>query len=355
MSSAVVRASREAAAQLPRHLSKAQVRGTMLALALGAGYTLLRCRLVPLWIARRWFLLSATAIIMPASALLYLIDPLRYLGVPRRVVQSVCLFIMAFAFKAVCWANPHIRMHVQFDANVDGKPTSWADIPDKGIALTLNHTSFWDVFEVIGLTPMSHLRRTRTLMKASLRKIPIFGGCFDRVGHFPVYFKSDEDGNFHVDKEKQAVVATHVAGHLRRGGNIVVFPEGAVNKNPETLQTFRYGTFATIFEHRMPVYYLVSLGNERTWPAQHPYGGAPADIRVRIGAFPIDFDKENSKVVAARLQQRMQQVRDEMAAEEAEADAAAAQTKKTKTAVDAAQGLQSHAKLPAAGAAAAAA
>lgn len=346
MSAAVSRVAGEVAAQLS-HTSRGQQRGVTLALALGVGYALLHRRLVPQWIMRKWFLLSATAIIMPSSALLYLIDPLRYLGVPRRWVQSMCLFIMAYAFKAVWWVNPQIRMDVQFDANVDGAPASWADIGRTGVALTMNHTSFWDVFEMIGVTPMSHLRQMRTLMKASLRKIPIFGGIFDRVGHFPVYFKSDEDGNFHVDKERQAVVARHVDWHLRNGGNIVVFPEGAVNKHPETLQTFRFGTFATIFEHRMPLYYMVSVGNEATWPPHMPYGGLPANIRVRIGKFPIDFDKDTSKEVAQRLQQRMQQVRDEMAADIAAEEAKA----KSTSAKDAPPVLQSNATRPAASAA----
>lgn len=340
MSATVSRVTGEIATQLS-HLSRAQQRGATLALAIGAGYTLLHRRLLPQWVMRHWFLLSATAMIIPSSALLYLIDPLRHLGVPRHVVQSVCVFIMAYAFKAVWWLNPQVRMRVDFDANVDGAPVSWADIERAGVALTMNHTSFWDVFQMIGLTPMSHLRRMRTLMKASLRKIPIFGGIFDRVGHFPVYFKSDEDGNFHVDKERQAVVARHVDWHLRHGGSIVVFPEGAVNKHPETLQTFRFGTFATIFEHRMPVYYMVSINNEKTWPPQMPYGGLPANIRVRIGRFPIDFDKEDSKEVARRLQAKMQAVRDEMVAEEAAAAAAGAAAKPKKA--DAAPQLQTSA------------
>ncbi|KPI84437.1 Acyltransferase-like protein copy 2 [Leptomonas seymouri] len=340
MSATVSRLSSGVTAQLSQ-VSRTPGCGTALALTLGAGYLLLRYRLVPLWMMRKWFALSATAMVIPPCAMLYLTDSLRFLGIPRRWVQSLCLLIMTGAFRAVWWLNPQIRVTVTFDANAGGKPASWADMETRGIAMLMNHTSFWDAFEMIGVTPLSHLRHMRTLMKASLRRIPIFGGMFDRVGHFPVYFKSDGDGNFQVDKEKQAVVMKHVNWHLRQGGSIVVFPEGAVNKHPETLQTFRYGTFATIFEHRMPVYYMVSIGNEKTWPPQEAFGGMPADIRIRIGAFPIDFDKEDSKDVAKRLQQRMQQVRDEMAAEMAVEGSAPVR--------------QSHIKLPATRTAAAAA
>ncbi|TPP43040.1 Acyltransferase family protein [Leishmania donovani] len=308
----------ETAARLP-HLTGRQ-QGALLAVALGTGYTLLRQRLVPKWIMQKWFLLSSTALIIPSSALVYLIDPLRYLGVPRRCVQSICVLIFGCVFKAVWWVNPQIRMHVQFDANEHGKPGCWDDIARTGTAFTLNHTSFWDAFVMVGITPMSHLIQMRTLMKSSLRKIPIFGGVFDRVGHFPVHFKSGEDGNFHVDKEKQAIVSQHMRWHLRLGGSVAFFPEGAVNKTPETLQPFRYGTFATVIEHRLRVYYVVSVGSEKTWPPRMACGGLPADVHIRIGAYPIDFDRDSSRNVAVGLQVRMQQVRDEIAAEVAAAE-----------------------------------
>ncbi|KAG5486637.1 hypothetical protein CUR178_08004 [Leishmania enriettii] len=320
MSTGVTHLSHEAVSHV-QMLTRGQ-RGAMLAVALGAGYMLLRQRLLPKWIVRQWFLLSATALIIPSSVLVYLFDTLRYLGVPRSWVQRIGVFVLSCAFKAVWWVNPQIRMHVRFDANEDGKPACWDDIPRTNIAFTLNHTSFWDPFELIGITPMSHLMQMRTLMKSSLRKIPIFGGIFDRVGHFPVYFTSDEDGNFHVDKERQAVVSQHVNAHLRGGGSLVFFPEGTVNKTPGTLQPFRFGTFTTIMEHRLPVYYMVAVGGEKTWAPQMPYGGLPADVHIRIGAYPIDFDKMSGKSVAVGLQQRMQQVRDEIASEVTSAETA---------------------------------
>ncbi|KAG5487539.1 hypothetical protein LSCM1_07496 [Leishmania martiniquensis] len=320
MSARMACLSQEAVACLPK-LTRGQ-RGIMLVVALGAGYTLLRRRLVPKWVMQKWFLLCAAALILPSAALIHLFDPLRYVGVPQHCLQSICVCIVGYAFKAVWWANPQIHTRVKFDANEDGKPVGWDDIARTSIALALNHTSFWDTFEVVGITPMSHLLHIRTLMKASLRRIPIFGGVFNRVGHFPVYFTSDADGNFQVDKEKQAVVQERVNAHLRRGGSLVFFPEGTVNRTPETLKAFRFGTFATIMEHRLPVYYMVAVGGEKTWPPQMPYGGLPADVHIRIGRFPIDFDQESSKSVAVRLQQRMQQVRDEIAAEVATAEAA---------------------------------
>lgn len=275
-------------------------------------HTLLRLRWVPIPLMRAWFFLVNLCIIFPTSAMTSVIVQLRRVGVPLRYTQRLCIVPLVCAFRAVWWLNPQIRMSVEFDANVDGKPRGWEDIALHNQAFIGNHTSFWDVFAFLCLAPMRHLIHTRTLMKASLREIPIFGGIFDRVGNFPVYFKSDEEGRFEVDKERQAAVQSGVDAHLRSGGDLAIFPEGAINKNPRVLQTFRFGTFATIFEHRMTVYYFVHMGGEKTWPRWTMVGGMPTDMHIRAGRFPIDFDKEDSKQVARRMQLRMQTVYNEL-------------------------------------------
>jgi 1-acyl-sn-glycerol-3-phosphate acyltransferase len=285
------------------------------AVAFVVWYTLLRLRWAPVPLMRAWFFLVNLCIIFPTSAMTSVVVQLRHLGVPTYWTQRCCIVPLVCAFRAVWWLNPQIRMSVQFDANINGKPTSWADINLHNQAFIGNHTSFWDVYAFLCLAPMRHLVHTRTLMKASLRQIPIFGGIFDRVGNFPVYFKSDEDGNFQVDKEKQAAVQVGIDAHIRSGGNLAIFPEGAINKNPRVLQTFRYGTFATIFQHRMTVYYLVHLGGEKTWPRWTMVGGMPTDMHIRAGRFPIDFDKEDSKQAAYRMQMCMQKVYNDLLTE----------------------------------------
>lgn len=278
-------------------------------------YLLLRWRWVPVPLMRAWFFLVNLLIIFPTSAMTSILVQLRRVGVSTYYTQRLCIVPLVCAFRAVWWLNPQICMSVQFDANVDGKPRGWQDVGLHNQAFIGNHTSFWDVFAFLCLTPMRHVVHTRTMMKASLRSIPIFGGIFDRVGNFPVYFKSDEDGHFEVDKERQAAVQVGVDAHIRSGGDLAIFPEGAINKTPRVLQTFRFGTFATIFEHRMTVYYLVHMGAEKTWPRWTMMGGMPTDMHIRAGRFPIDFDKEDSKQVAKRMQMRMQEVYNELLTE----------------------------------------
>ncbi|KPI84438.1 hypothetical protein ABL78_6520 [Leptomonas seymouri] len=285
------------------------------AIGLAAWYALLRMRWVPVPLMRAWFFLVCLCLIFPTSAMTRLVVQLRRLGVSEDCTQRLCIVPLVFAFRGVWWLNPQIRMHVQFDANIDGHPRSWQSIALHNQAFIGNHTSFWDVFGFVCLSPLRHLLYTRTMMKASLRRIPIFGGIFDRVGNFPVYFKSDEEGHFEVDKEKQAAVQVGVDAHVRNGGNLAIFPEGAINRNPRVLLSFRYGTFTTIFEHRMTVYYLVHLGAEKTWPRWTMVGGMPTDMHIRVGRFPIDFDAEDSKQVARRMQIFMQNVYNDLLTE----------------------------------------
>ncbi|GET85710.1 acyltransferase-like protein, copy 1 [Leishmania tarentolae] len=287
----------------------------IVAIACAIWYVLLRQRLVPVKVMRAWFLLVNIVTILPVSALTKILAQLGLLGVPKYEVQRLCIRPLVLAFRIVWWLNPQIRMHVRFDLDGKGKQLSWESISLHHVAYIGNHTSFWDVYAFIALTPLRHLLNTRTMMKSSLRNIPIFGGIFDRVGHFPVYFKSDEDGNFDVDKERQAHVQEDADAHIGSGGNLAIFPEGAINKTPRSLQTFRYGTFHTIFKHRMEAYYIVHVGAEKTWPWWTMIGGMPTDVYVRLGRFPIDYDHEDSKAVSRRMQQHMQNVYNELLAE----------------------------------------
>ncbi|XQJ24478.1 acyltransferase-like protein, copy 1 [Leishmania guyanensis] len=290
-------------------------------------YVLLARRFVPVKLMRVWFLLVNLFTILPVSAVTKVIAQLGRLGVPTHHVQRLCIIPLVLAFRTVSWLNPQIRMRLRFHCDEKCRQLSWRDIPLHNCAYVGNHTSFWDVYAFIVLTPLRHILNTRTLMKSSLRKIPIFGGIFDRVGHFPVYFKSDSACSFEVDKERQAQVQQAIDAHLRLGGSLAVFPEGAINKHPQVLLTFRYGTFATIIKHRMEVYYMVHVGGEKTWPWWTMLGGMPADLHIRVGHFLIDYDRDSSKDVAWRMQQHMQRVYNEVLNEAEGEDAVTAEAK----------------------------
>lgn len=271
-------------------------------------YGILRFRLIPKKFMQLWFIFTMVLVVFPGAFITRPINALQLIGVPRSVTTSTANIIFGLSLRVCYWLNPQIKMTVEFGTKADGTKYSWKDFKaGVSCAVLMNHTSFWDTFLYTCIVPASLLFRTRSLMKASLSKLPIVGYAFGNTGHFFVYFKSDEEGNFHVDQEKQAPQTKLLEAHLAKGGTLALFPEGAINKTPETLLPFRFGTFATIHQYRLPIFYMVCVGNQDTWPAKAPVGGFPADIRIRIGGFPVDFDKVDGKELSLMVREKMQE------------------------------------------------
>lgn len=284
------------------------------AAAAGAWYVILRLRLVPKSIMQIWFALTMIFFVVPCAFVVRPILALRYIGVPKRSTQYWGNIFFALVLRVCYWMNPQISIKVDFQKKPDGTYYSWDDLlNEKRLAILCNHTSFWDTLAYCCICPIPLLYRTRSLLKSSLTKIPAVGYVFGNTGHFKVYFKSDEEGNFHVDAERQAPVTKKMEAFLERGGALALFPEGAINKTPEKLLPFRFGTFATIHQYRLPIFYLVWVGNNKTWPAKASLGGFPADIRVRVGGFPCDFDKIDGKALSLQVHDTMQEVYTDLA------------------------------------------
>jgi len=144
---------------------------------------------------------------------------------------------------------------------------------------------------------MDTIKYCRTLLKASLHKVPFFGGITQMTGHFPVYFISDDIGSFSVDREKMDRVMEEVEIHVKDGGTLCVFPEGQVNKDPVKLQTFRKGSFAIATKYQLPVWGCVIKGCSDIWP-RGGYPGAPAKVEAHL--FPIvdPNNKSNDELCA---------------------------------------------------------
>lgn len=270
-------------------------------------YALLYTRRMPTVLIRGWFAATVIFNMVLMSWLLTLIaDSLRHIGVSRKYTQLLCTVACRFTFGQVLFWNPQVRLHI------NESKARWAAIPP-GAIVAINHVSFWDVIEYVGASPLTHVYNCRTLMKSSLRKIPLFGSIFDRIGHFPVYFRSDAEGNFSVDKEKQELVMRDVYQHLRDGGRLSFFPEGAVNKNPAVLAPFRHGSFNVILDLNTPLYFMVTRGHETVWPSALAVGGFPADVSIVIEPFAVLPD-DTPVTLSTRLRETMQARLDELRA-----------------------------------------
>jgi hypothetical protein len=84
--------------------------------------------------------------------------------------------------------------------------------------LMMNHCSFLDALLFSSICPFAHIGSTKTFMKASLYKMPIFGYLAKQCGHFPVYFKTEEFGNFSLDKDRMGPVMEKATSLINNGG-----------------------------------------------------------------------------------------------------------------------------------------
>ena len=253
-----------------------------------------------------WFMGVLVTVVLLTGAVTFFIDQLRLVGVNNKTTQRWCAVACKYIFGLLLQLNPQIRVRM------DESRQKWANIPPRS-ACICNHTSFLDAFVFTAYSPASYIINARTLMKDSLRRLPIFGSVFDRVGHFPVYFKSEEDGSFGVDAERQAPVNEEVHRHLEDGGRIALFPEGQVNKNVTTLMPFRNGTFSTVIRNKLPVFYVIMVGNEIVWPPGTNGVGAPTTIDVVIGSIPVNHEVETDPAaLSKKCQAAVQQALDEV-------------------------------------------
>jgi 1-acyl-sn-glycerol-3-phosphate acyltransferase len=104
----------------------------------------------------------------------------------------------------------------------------------KGVFVMMNHVSFLDAMVFSAYCPTDIIIHTRTLMKAGLFKLPIFGVIAKRCGHFPVFFSGTKLGDFSTNKDRMNQVMEGVNKHVLAGGSLALFPEGQIGKNPGT-------------------------------------------------------------------------------------------------------------------------
>ena len=156
----------------------------------------------------------------------------------------------------------------------------------------MNHSSQLDGFMFAATVPSKYIATMRTMAKAGLFKVPLFGTIMKDIGHFPVYFKSTEQGSFSVDKEKQMGVMEEVDAHLKSGGAVTLYPEGQINRtNARQLQTFRRGSLKMARSHNMQMWGFVVTDMDTAWPNDKgAQGGHPATLFYRL--FRIDDPEE---------------------------------------------------------------
>lgn len=249
--------------------------------------------------------------------------------VAKATKEGMCLTLVQFVWRLTIFVSPWIR------TQMTGDTEQWSEIvktlqdmnntEDKKRPLFLlsNHTSFFDTIFSVTVMPSSVLWKMRTYMKSDLFNLPLLGTVCHCVGHFPVFFASDEDGVFKVDETKMESVNVGVDKHLTNGGWLCFFPEGQVNKTPDTILPLRYGGFKKACDFDAKLVSLIVCGNPTIWPRTAPVGGFPGKItysvktvapngakalaaELRKKASAADKDRPDNELLAEAVQVMMQ-------------------------------------------------
>jgi 1-acyl-sn-glycerol-3-phosphate acyltransferase len=173
-----------------------------------------------------WF---ATIFLAPVAVLA---SVLGFHGDRGGAVQQWCMRTWA---RSLCWAaGARIRVHGAEHISA-GNGTVYAS----------NHVSWYDVFAIASVLP-----HYTFVAKAELRKIPIFGWGAEGAG---VVFLAREN-------RKSAFEAYElVAEKIRKGLNVVVFPEGTRGRE-YALRPFKKGPFVLAIAAGAPVVPIVVYG-----------------------------------------------------------------------------------------------
>ncbi|KAG5473880.1 hypothetical protein LSCM1_04515 [Leishmania martiniquensis] len=276
----------------------------------GSFLHLLRARRIPLLAMRVWYTSHMVlCVIISWFSCVILIWLKRAHLLDAATSQSLARCVCATTFGYwLRFNSPHIRVEY-----LPGS-ISFSSITEQH-DLCVCHTSFFDTMLYLWYVPYRYIYKAKTFAKASLRRMPLFGTVMVACGHFLVHFSSEDVNTFSVNKDKQAAVAVEVEEFLSKGGSLSFFPEGVMNRTPEVLRDFRLGSFKTILQHKLALYYCVTYGNHEVWsPFLKGLPGYPADVYVYMGKYEYDPDKLDALALARGLREEMQKRINEMLA-----------------------------------------
>ena len=159
--------------------------------------------------------------------------------------------------------------------------------PDKRYILVSNHYSYFDIPCILAVVPQP----IRFMAKASLFKVPLFGGAIGRAGFIPVDRKD----------RSTAVKSFDLASRrIQQGNTIVIFPEEG-RTSTRTLRPFQRGAFLLALKSKLPVVPIAIDGTYQVFPV-----GArsvrPGRVTVRLARpiEPTEFSVRDKGALAAR-------------------------------------------------------
>ncbi len=147
------------------------------------------------------------------------------------------------------WARTSLSVH---RISIETRGEYQGDVKDfRGVVFVSNHQSIVDVMAQMHALPAN----TSFVAKKELRRIPIFG------------FTAHLIGTLFVDRKKGTNnESLNVIGdHLKRGGNILMYPEGTRSLDGRLLP-FKRGALVMAIENQVPIVPLTIMGTKEICP-----------------------------------------------------------------------------------------
>ncbi len=160
--------------------------------------------------------------------------------------------------------------------------------PEQGYIIAANHQGVFDILVSFVALPVEF----RWLAKLVLFKIPFMGWAMTRAGHLPVV---------RGDSTQTPRLLRRAAKAIKSGTNVIIFPEGTRNRNPEKgLMLFRKGGFVLASLSKRPVVPLALTGTDKAL-STGPLRVHPMTVTVRAGKplRPEDYSRQDLDRFAA--------------------------------------------------------
>jgi len=257
-------------------------------------------------IARVWFGTAMTFAMLISATVCKVMSFIPESIMSKKTRQGACLVFLQHAWYFCLVVSPWVRMRAtpavapQWAAFVRDHEANnkKAKEEQKPAFILSNHSSFLDTIIAVAVVPPQVVWYTRTYLSSHLFNLPLLSTICKALGHFPVHFTASEYGKFTVDREKMDQVQVGVDAHLKDEGILAFFPEGQMNKTPDTLCDFRYGGFKKALDVDARLWTMTTYGCPQAWPAKAQMGGFPVNGAYDVRAFAPQGCKK--KVVELR-------------------------------------------------------
>lgn len=155
---------------------------------------------------------------------------------------------------------------------------------DKSYILVANHQGCYDIFLVFGFIN----RPIRWMMKASLKKVPFIGSSCTQSGQVFIDHSGPSKIKHSYDQARDI---------LRRGGSLMVFPEGRRTYTGKMGQ-FRRGAFLLADELQLPVVPMTITGSFEVMSRKRDFHFAhwhPLTLKIHEPIYPVGQGDDNVK------------------------------------------------------------